>query len=130
MQTFRDYVKEKYLDSEFDLYRNLAENVVEDDNFPTTPKKSALKRYVRLEAGYGGHYACMAIDDMWTEYERDVLPKRTPDKRKTADEIRQEMADDIISFIEDYRTGLNDDLLDKITDHVEMLVQGRKEREA
>lgn len=121
MQTFRDYVKEKYLDSEFDLYRNLAENVVEDDNFPTTPKKSALKRYVRLEAGYGGHYACMAIDDMWTEYERDVLPKRTPDKRKTADEIRQDMAEKLISWVEDYRTGINDDLCDKFVAEIERL---------
>lgn len=106
-------------------YLEFTDKIIEDSSFPDSPIKAQNRRYLRIEAGYAGYTQLLMFDDLWTEYEKECLPKKTDDWRKKTEKIRQaeriEICEKITEFISDNRTGVCDGFCDKLTDFVEKL---------
>ena len=128
IKTFAEWLKENK--NETELFRKLAEDILNDEDFPNAPMKAPNRRYLRLEANYCGHYQLLAFDDLWAWYEEKCMPKRPKDTHKTAEQVRQEerqrIVDLMTEYVTEYRTGQYDDFCDKLLDKLERISVGEE----
>lgn len=127
MMTFKGWLDHISKEGLFtDVYQQFADTVLEDNNFPDTQIKAQNRRYLRINAGYVGRIELTLFDDLWTEYEKECLPKKTAEwkerNRKVRQAEREDVCNKIMEYIADNRTGLYDGFCDKLTDYIEKLV--------
>lgn len=127
-RTFTQWLKQ--VNHLTDYYQMLADSILSDGNFPDAPTKSPNRRYLRLEARYCGKDQVLAFDDLWLEYERECMPKRPKDTRRTVDQIkheeRQRIVDLMTEYVTEHRTGQYDDFCDWLLDKLEKISMGEE----
>ena len=118
--TFKEWLKEKHLTSD---YEDLAESILEDEDFPNLPQKSPNRRYLRINATYCGYTQLLLFDDLWLEFDHECLPKKITENRaegyRRAE--RERIVDHLTQFVTECRTGVCDSLCDKFLDELERL---------
>lgn len=127
MKTFKEWASQSSEAGLFaSIYQRFVDTVLEDIDFPDAPIKAQNRRYLRLNAGYAGCIELTLFDDLWTEYEKECLPKRDSEwkerNRKVRQAEREDVCNTIMEYIADNRTGLYDGFCDKLTDYIEKLV--------
>lgn len=131
IKTFTEWLKTADK-NETELFRKLAEDILNDEDFPNAPMKAPNRRYLRLEANYCGHYQLLAFDDLWTWYEEKCMPKRPKDTHKTAEQIRQEerqrIVDQLTLWAMENRTGICDGFCDALIEELEQIAIGKEVR--